>query len=195
VKIPSKSCLTLSLAALLILCACAETPTKPPEIAAAPPATAPPPPRAMASVSSAPPRPAIEAGIIPGTVRDFEANVGDRVFFAYDKSNLDDSARAALQKQAAWFSRYRGVTVTIQGNADERGTREYNLALGARRATAVKEYLVSLGVGADRLTTISFGKERPVCGESNEACWSQNRRAVSEIRNAVSTPNVAMRQG
>lgn len=77
--------------------------------------------------------------------------------------------------------------MTIQGNADERGTR------GALRATAVKEYLVSLG--ADRLTTISSGKERPVCGESNEACWSQNRRAVSEIRNAVSTPNVAMRQG
>jgi peptidoglycan-associated lipoprotein len=84
------------------------------------------------------------------------------------------------------------VTVTIEGNADERGTREYNLALGARRATTVKEYLVSLGVGANRLTTMSFGKERPVCVESNEACWSQNRRAVSQIRNAVSTSNVAM---
>jgi peptidoglycan-associated lipoprotein len=86
------------------------------------------------------------------------------------------------------------VTVTIEGNADERGTREYNLALGARRATAVKEYLVSLGVGANRLTTMSFGKERPVCVESSESCWSKNRRAVSQIRNAVSKPNVAMSQ-
>lgn len=136
----------------------------------------------------------METGIIPGTARDFETNVGDRVFFGYDKSNLDDAARTTLQKEAAWFSRYRAVTVTIQGNADERGTREYNLGLGARRATAVKSYLVSLGVGAERLTTVSFGKERPVCAESNESCWSQNRRAVSEIRNAVSTPNVAMRQ-
>ncbi|HYK81337.1 MAG TPA: peptidoglycan-associated lipoprotein Pal [Micropepsaceae bacterium] len=150
--------------------------------------------RATPSVANAPSRPAIETGIIPGTLRDFETNVGDRVFFAYDKSNLDDSARSALQKQAAWFSRYRAVTVTIEGNADERGTREYNLALGARRATAVKEYLVSLGVGANRLTTMSFGKERPVCVESNESCWSKNRRAVSQIRNAVSTPNVAMSQ-
>jgi peptidoglycan-associated lipoprotein len=194
-KIPSKSYSVLGLAATLLLCACAETPAKPPEVAAtAAPVAAPPMVRATPSVANAPSRPAIETGVIPGTLRDFETNVGDRVFFAFDKSNLDDSARAALQKQAAWFSRYRAVTVTIEGNADERGTREYNLALGARRATAVKEYLVSLGVGADRLTTISFGKERPVCVESNESCWSQNRRAVSQIRNAVSTPNVAMRQ-
>jgi peptidoglycan-associated lipoprotein len=148
----------------------------------------------MATVSPAPARPAIETGIIPGTLRDFEVNVGDRVFFSFDKSNLDDAARAALQKQAAWLSRYQAVTVAIQGNADERGTREYNIALGARRATAVKDYLVSLGVRYDRLTTISFGKERPVCVESNEACWSQNRRAVSAITNAAASPNnVAMR--
>ena len=127
-------------------------------------------------------------------MRDFEVNVGDRVFFSFDKSNLDDSARAALQKQAAWLSRYRAVTVAIQGNADERGTREYNLALGARRAAAVKDYLASLGLTAGRMTTISFGKERPVCVESNEACWSQNRRAVSAITNAAASPNdVAMR--
>jgi peptidoglycan-associated lipoprotein len=127
-------------------------------------------------------------------MRDFEINVGDRVFFAFDKSDLDTSARAVLQKQAAWLSKYQGVTVAIQGNADERGTREYNLALGARRAVAVKEYLETLGVREDRLMTISYGKERPVCVESNESCWSQNRRAVSAIMNAVPSPNnVAMR--
>jgi peptidoglycan-associated lipoprotein len=187
--------LILSLTMAFILSACAGTQTKPPEVAASPPvapsATS---PSAMPTVSTAPPRPAIETGITPGTLRDFEVNVGDRVFFSFDKSNLDDSARAELQKQAAWLSRYRAVTVAIQGNADERGTREYNLALGARRATAVKDYLLSLGVRYDRLRTISFGKERPVCVESNEACWSRNRRAVSAITNAAASPNnVAMR--
>src|SRR5580765_7425771 len=125
-KIPSKSCSALSLGAALLLCACAETPAKSPEVATtAAPVAAAPMARATPSVANAPSRPAIETGIIPGTLRDFETNVGDRVFFAYDKSNLDDSARSALQKQAAWFSRYRAVTVTIEGNADERGTREY----------------------------------------------------------------------
>src|SRR5438067_9997657 len=132
-QIPSTSCPALSLAVALVLCACAETPAKPPEVAAIPPAAgARPMARVTPSVANAPSRPAIETGIIPGTLRDFETNVGERVFFAYDKSSLDDSARTALQKQAAWFSRYRAVTVTIEGNADERGTREYNLALGAR---------------------------------------------------------------
>ena len=189
---------TLGLAAALILSACAANTPKPSEVAASPqPAPSrpmPPAQRAQQVISPAPSRPAIETGVMPGTLRDFEVNVGDRVFFAFDKSNLDDAAQATLQKQAAWLSRYRAVTVAIQGNADERGTREYNLALGARRATAVKEYLVSLGVRNDRLTTISFGKECPVCVESNESCWSQNRRAISALTNAAASPNnVALR--
>jgi peptidoglycan-associated lipoprotein len=187
--------LVLGLSAAFILSACAETTTKPPEVAASPPVTqSAASPRAMATVSPAPARPAIETGIIPGTLRDFEVNVGDRVVFSYDKSNLDDVSRTTLQRQAAWLSRYGAVTLSIQGHADERGTREYNIALSARRATAVRDYLVSLGVRNDRLATISFGKERPVCIESNEACWSKNRRAVSSITNAAASPNnVAMR--
>jgi peptidoglycan-associated lipoprotein len=118
--------------------------------------------------------------------------VGDRVFFSFDSANLDDSARQTLGMEAIWLKRFPNVQVTIQGNCDERGTREYNLALGARRAEAVKEYLTIAGVGAARLTTISFGKEQPVCSESNEACWRKNRRAVSVISNLIS-PNVAMR--
>jgi peptidoglycan-associated lipoprotein len=194
-RIPLTPGLIFNLIVVFCLSACAETATKQPEVAASPSVTqSAASPRAMPAVSAAPPRPAIETGIIPGTLRDFEVNVGDRVFFSFDKSNLDDAARAALRKQAVWLSRYQAVTVAIQGNADERGTREYNIALGARRATAVKDYLASLGVRYDRLTTISFGKERPVCVESNEACWSQNRRAVSAITNAAASPNnVAMR--
>lgn len=118
-------------------------------------------------------------------------NVGDTVFFSFDSSNLEDVARTVLQKQAAWLNRYRTVTLQVQGNADERGTREYNLALGARRAASVREYLVALGVAPSRVDTISYGKERPVCIESTEACWAQNRRAVSVI-SGEATP-VAMR--
>jgi peptidoglycan-associated lipoprotein len=124
----------------------------------------------------------VQQSIVPGSVQDFQVNVGDRIFFEYDKSDVDDRARATLQKQAAWLQRFGGVTMIVEGHADERGTREYNLALGARRAQSVKDYLASLGVSAARLDTISYGKERPVCVESNEACWSQNRRGVSTIK-------------
>src|SRR5207248_11512176 len=103
----------------------------------------------------------------------------------------DDAARSVLQKQAAWLNRYRNVPLQIQGDCDERGTREYNLGLGARRAASAREYLVSLGVAPSRVDTISYGKERPVCSESTEACWAQNRRSVSMISGAT-TP-VAMR--
>ena len=118
-------------------------------------------------------------------------NVGDTVYFTFDSSNLDDAARSVLQKQAAWLNRYRNVTLQIQGDCDERGTREYNLALGARRAASAREYLVSLGVAPSRVDTISYGKERPICIESTEACWAQNRRTVSAI-SGEATP-VAMR--
>ena len=112
-------------------------------------------------------------------------NVGDRVFFAYDKSDLDDRARGVLQKQAAWLQRFGAVILILEGHADERGTREYNLALSARRAQTVKDYLASLGVSGARLETISYGKERPVCVESNDGCWAQNRRGVSTIKSGA----------
>ncbi|MDZ4380218.1 MAG: peptidoglycan-associated lipoprotein Pal [Parvibaculum sp.] len=125
--------------------------------------------------------------IAPGSQEDLVANVGDRVFFDTDKSSLSDDARATLQRQAAWAQLYPNLTFTLEGHADERGTREYNLALGGRRANAAKDYLVSLGVDAGRLNTVSYGKERPVCLESNENCWAQNRRAVTVIASGAAS--------
>ena len=109
-------------------------------------------------------------------------NVGDRVFFQTDQSNLDGSARATSRNQAQWLSQNSSVNLIIEGHADERGTREYNLALGARRANAVRDFLISEGVNGSRLQTISYGKERPVSLCSEEACWSKNRRSVATIR-------------
>ncbi len=108
-------------------------------------------------------------------------NVGDRVFFGYDKYDISAEAQQQLQKQAAWLNQYKAVTVTIEGHADERGTREYNLALGERRANSVANYLTALGVDKGRISVISYGKERPECTESNEACYGQNRRGVTSI--------------
>ena len=119
----------------------------------------------------------------PGSQQDFVVNVGDRVFFETDSTELTPQSRATLDKQAQWLTTYSQYgQFTIEGHADERGTREYNIALGARRAQAVKDYLTSLGVSTARLDTISYGKERPVCIESTEACWAQNRRGVSVIK-------------
>jgi peptidoglycan-associated lipoprotein len=119
--------------------------------------------------------------IVPGSAEDLRVNVGDTVHFDYNKYAILDVDRGMLQRQAAWLAKYPSVRVNIEGNCDERGTREYNLALGARRANAVKEYLVSLGVAASRVETISYGKERPICSESTESCWAQNRRGVTTI--------------
>ena len=124
---------------------------------------------------------AMASAATPGSQQDFVVNVGDRVFFESDQTDLSPQAIATLEKQAQWLQSYNRYSFTIEGHADERGTREYNLALGARRANAVKEYLVAQGVSAARLETISYGKERPICTESNEDCWSQNRRGVSVI--------------
>ncbi len=121
------------------------------------------------------------AGPKPGSQEDLAVNVGDRVLFGFDKYDLTPEARAILQKQAVWLRRYPSVTVTIEGHTDERGTREYNLALGERRANAVRDYLVALGVEASRLKTISYGKERPVALGSNEEAWAKNRRAVTVV--------------
>lgn len=122
-----------------------------------------------------------EAGIVPGSQEDLVVNVGDRVFFAFDRYDLSAEAREQLEKQAAWLKTHRHVTVTIEGHADERGTREYNLALGDRRAAAVKNFLVAAGIPAQRLQTITYGKERPAVVGSNEAAYSKNRRAVTMI--------------
>ena len=116
-----------------------------------------------------------------GTVMELVRNVGDRVFFATDRSTLNESARATLQKQASWLNG-NNVSLIIEGHADERGSRDYNLDLGARRANAVRDYLVSLGVNPSRLSTISYGKERPVSLCADESCWSKNRRSVSVKR-------------
>jgi len=117
-----------------------------------------------------------------GSQEDLVVNVGDRVFFGFDKYNLQAESRGVLEAQAAWLKKHGGLTVMIGGHADERGTREYNLALGERRANSVKDYLVALGVAADRISTISYGKERPVALGSNEAAWAQNRRSVTAIK-------------
>ena len=146
-------------------------------------AATPPPPMAP----QAPPAPPQAPGIVPGSVQDFKVNVGDTVHFAYNEYNVEDQDKSTLQKQATWLNRYPGVQITIEGDCDERGTREYNLALGARRANAVKEYLVSLGVNTARLQTVSYGKERPICTESTEDCWAQNRRGVSTITSGATS--------
>jgi peptidoglycan-associated lipoprotein len=117
----------------------------------------------------------------PGSQQDFIVNVGDRVFFDTDSSELSPQARSTLDKQAQWLNQYGHYAFTIEGHADERGTREYNIALGARRAQTVREYLVSRGVMAQRMHTISYGKERPVAVCNDISCWSQNRRAVTVL--------------
>ncbi len=119
--------------------------------------------------------------IVNGSDRDFVINVGDRVFFGYDRSDLSDAAQSTLAKQSAWLLQFPNIAIQIEGHCDERGTREYNLALGERRANAVKEYMVSLGVAANRISTISYGKERPEVEGSNNNSWAQNRRGVTRI--------------
>ncbi len=118
---------------------------------------------------------------IPGSEQDFVVNVGDRVYFDFDEYNVRSDARAILDAQAQWLNRYRSVRIRIEGNADERGTREYNFALGGRRAAAVRDYLVSRGVDPSRIETISYGKERPIDPGSNEEAWARNRNAHTAI--------------
>ncbi|MBL8640103.1 MAG: peptidoglycan-associated lipoprotein Pal [Alphaproteobacteria bacterium] len=120
-------------------------------------------------------------GVVPGTQQDLVVNVGDRVFFALDQSDVSAEGQATLDRQVAWLQQYPAVSVTIEGHADERGTREYNLALGERRATSVRSYLMSRGIDASRINTISYGKERPAVPEASESAWSQNRRAVTVV--------------
>jgi peptidoglycan-associated lipoprotein len=130
-----------------------------------------------------------EGPIAPGTSRDFAVNVGDVVRFEVDSSELTPQAQTILNDQSRWLSQYPQYTVTVEGHADERGTREYNIALGARRATSVKSYLASHGVTASRLRTISYGKERPIAVCDDISCWSQNRRAQTVLNNRAMAGN------
>ena len=118
---------------------------------------------------------------IPGSEQDFVVNVGDRVYFDYDQYTIRGDARPILDGQAAWLNRYRSVRVRIEGNADERGTREYNLALGGRRAESVRQHLVSQGIDPSRIEVISYGKERPIDPGSNEEAWARNRNGHTQI--------------
>ena len=118
---------------------------------------------------------------VPGSQQDFVVNVGDRVFFETDSTELTPQSVATLEKQAQWLRSYSQYAFLIEGHADERGTREYNIALGARRAQAVRDYLASRGIAAQRMHTISYGKERPVAVCNDISCWSQNRRAVTVL--------------
>jgi peptidoglycan-associated lipoprotein len=118
----------------------------------------------------------------PGSQQEFLVTVGDRVFFETDSSALTPTAQATLDKQAAWLNRYTNYRILVEGHADERGTREYNIALGARRGSVVVNYLISKGVNGQRLQTKSFGKERPVAICNDISCWSQNRRAVTVVQ-------------
>lgn len=166
--------LLLVTSAALALSACAK---KAPEQLPPPPQDTTPPP-----APTAPPPPPAASGPRPGSQADFLASVAsDRVFFDTDKYDIDDADKATLQSQAAWLQKYPQVKVTIEGHCDERGTREYNLALGDRRANAAKNFLASLGVDPSRMTTISYGKERPDALGSDEAAWAKNRRAVSVV--------------
>lgn len=117
----------------------------------------------------------------PGSQQDFTVNVGDRIFFDTDSTSIRADAQQTLQRQAQWLARYPNYAITVEGHADERGTREYNLALGDRRANAAKNYLAARGVNAARINTISYGKERPIALGSDEASWAQNRRAVTIV--------------
>ena len=166
--------LALVAAAALSVTACASRP-KPG------PAPEPAPPPAVAPTPEPTPAPAPSASVTPGTIQDFVINIGERVFFDLDSYSVRADAAPLLDAQAAWLVRYPNVQVRIEGNADERGTREYNLALGARRAEAVRSYLISRGVPAARIDTISFGKERPIAEGSNESAWAQNRNARTAI--------------
>jgi len=147
-------------AAVALLSACASKP-HPPTTAAAP---------------------AVAPGPAPGSEQDLVQNVGDRVFYAFDRSLLSSEAQTTLDRQAAWLAKYPQVKVLIAGNCDDRGTEEYNLALGWRRANAARDYLVAKGIDASRIQTISYGKDRPVALGDNEQAWAQNRNAITSVQ-------------
>ncbi len=168
----ARTATVLTLAAMVALAGCGKK--KPAEL--------PPPPPSSTAPTEQPAPTGPTSSIVPGSRADFLQQVGtDTVHFATDKSDVDSEAQGILTGHAKWLVAHPSVRVTIEGHCDERGTREYNLALGDRRATAAKNFLVSQGVPADRINTISYGKERPVATGSDESAWAQNRRAVTVV--------------
>ena len=153
-------------AALLLLGACAS----------------PPPPAGPGPMGGPPGGGAVGGAAVPGSQQDLAQTAGDRVFFAFDRSDVSPEARQILERQAEWLQRYPNVAVRVEGHCDKRGTREYNLALGERRANAVKQVLVALGIPAGRVTTISYGKERPVVDGDSEEAYAQNRVAITTVQ-------------
>lgn len=129
--------------------------------------------------------PTVPTGPVDGSLEDFQVNVGNRVYFDLDQYRLSSDAQGILQRQAAWLSSYPDVNILVAGNCDERGTREYNLALGERRASVVKNYLVDLGVDPARIQTVSYGKERPLALGSDEGAWAQNRNGFTQLISGV----------
>ncbi len=176
-NVSTKTLVRLAVGALAAatLAACASHPPPPPSSPIPPPAAenGPPP-----TPEQGPPGP---QGPIPGSTQDFVVNVGDRVYFDFDKAELRADAQPILAGQADWLRRYPAVRVRIEGNCDERGTREYNFALGARRANSVRDFLVAHGVAAGRIATISYGKEQPVDPGHDESAWAKDRNAHTAI--------------
>lgn len=170
------------LSAAAILGACQSTPKPTAETQKAPEAAAPAESGTGSSTVQPVRRPAPVTGApLPGTVQDFVINVSDRVFFDVDQYDVREDAAVILERQAAWLKRYPGVLVRIEGNADERGTREYNIALGSRRASSVRDYLVGLGISPSRISTVSFGKERPIDPGADDEAFRRNRNAHTAI--------------
>ncbi len=167
--------LALIATAALSMTACASKPKPTPVAPTAPPST----PAPMTPPTGAPAPPPV--GVVPGSAQDFVINAGDRIYFDLDSYSIREDATPILDAQAAWLVRYPSVQVRVEGNADERGTREYNLALGSRRANSVREHLVSRGVAPSRLSTVSFGKEKPIDGGSSEESHQRNRNAATAI--------------
>ncbi len=155
--------------ALLLLAACSSTPETPPPGAGGP------------GGPGGPPGGISPGAAVPGSQQDLAQTAGDRVYFEFDRSDISAEAQQILQRQASWLQHFPNVTVTVEGHCDERGTREYNLALGERRAAAVKNVLVAAGIPASRVSTTSYGKERPIVPGSNEEAWAQNRVAVTTV--------------
>jgi len=169
----NKTAMLLTTAALIGLAGCTKKPPK-----QLPPA----PSETVTTTTTPTPPPPTNEGPTPGSRADFLAQAGsDTVHFATDSSDIDSEAQSILAKQAQWLAKYPNVRVTIEGHCDERGTREYNLALGDRRANSAKNFLVNAGVNAARISVISYGKERPIATGSDEEAWAQNRRAVTVV--------------